>query len=334
MKEKIIIIGAGFSGLYLAHLLEDKYEVVILEARNRIGGRIFSINNHDLGPSWIWSHQKNILDLVNSLGLELIPQYTKGYALYDTKEKVELFNAPPSAPSARIKGSLSKLITALKEKLTSTTIVLSEEVVSIEEEGKTLKVKSIKNKYEAKYLISTLPPRLCANLELTPQLPKGLKEKMKSTQTWMGNSAKCVIEFKTAFWKKKSLSGFAFSHVGPLGEIHDACTDTKAALFGFVNSNADMNNFEMILKQQLKRVFDIDESEIVNIFLVDWREEKFSSTKDDSKPLREHPSYGIDTSAYSRKILFSSTEFSFSEGGYLEGAIINAKKLLDNLNSY
>ncbi len=59
-KNKITIIGAGVSGLYLAYLLEDKFDIIILEARKRIGGRIYSIEGNDMGPSWIWSHQKNV----------------------------------------------------------------------------------------------------------------------------------------------------------------------------------------------------------------------------------------------------------------------------------
>jgi len=32
-RKKLVIVGAGVSGLYLAYLLEDKFEVTILEAR-------------------------------------------------------------------------------------------------------------------------------------------------------------------------------------------------------------------------------------------------------------------------------------------------------------
>ena len=75
-KEKLIIVGAGLSGLYLATLLEEKYDITIIEARERIGGRIFSIEGHDMGPSWVWSHHKAILDLFSSMHIEIFPQYT------------------------------------------------------------------------------------------------------------------------------------------------------------------------------------------------------------------------------------------------------------------
>ncbi len=68
-QPKLCIIGAGLSGLYSAVLLQDQYEVTIIEARERTGGRIMTLDGHDLGPSWIWPHQKNILQLIETLGL-------------------------------------------------------------------------------------------------------------------------------------------------------------------------------------------------------------------------------------------------------------------------
>ena len=330
--KKVTIIGAGLSGIYLASLLEKEYEVTILEARDRVGGRVFSIDSHDLGPSWIWSHQKNILQLINSLGLELFSQHTKGYALYDAKDKVELFNTPPSAPSARMKGSLTQLINAIKDRLTHTDIVLNTEVVSIKEIDEIVKISTCEKEYEADYVITTLAPRLAVKLDYEPELPSQLKSQMLQTRTWMGNSAKCVIEFKTAFWKTKGLSGFVFSHRGPLGEMHDASLEDRPALFGFVSANADMQTIKEDVKKQLIRLFEIDKDEIVNIYVVNWRQERYSASPQDSAPVSQHPKYGIDTATYSQKILFSTSEFSFEEGGYLEGSIINAQKIASKLN--
>jgi monoamine oxidase len=331
MKKKVIVIGAGLSGVYLAYLLQERYEVTILEARERTGGRIFSHGSHDLGPSWIWSHQKNILKLLSELKLELFSQYTKGYALYDAKEKVEIFHPQPSAPSARVKASLTKLIEKLQEKLSQTKIILSQKVLSVRQNAEGLTLTTTTDIYEADYAIVTLPPRLCATLEYEPQLPLALKEKMLQTQTWMGNSMKCVIEFESAFWRERGLSGFMFSNQGPIGEMHDACSEDKAALFGFVHSNASMQTFQEDVKAQLMRVFGIKKEAILEIYFVDWRREKFTSSEQDAKPLSAHPSYGIETSSYEGRVFFSSTEFSFQEGGYLEGAIINAQRVAQEL---
>ena len=44
-KCRVVIVGAGASGLYCAHLLKE-YGVVVLEARDRIGGRIHSVEEN------------------------------------------------------------------------------------------------------------------------------------------------------------------------------------------------------------------------------------------------------------------------------------------------
>jgi monoamine oxidase len=332
MKQKVVIIGAGISGLYLAYLLEDKFDVTILEARDRVGGRIYSIDSHDMGPSWIWSHHKQILCLIKKFDQNIFAQYTQGHALYESRGKVEAFSPLPSAPSARVEGSLSSLINSLHNSLKNTEMLLSHEVKNIKEaeDEIVLRTTAFEN-FSCDYVVSTLAPRLAAKIDFEPPLPKELLTKMQNTQTWMGNSAKCVVEFTKAFWREKGLSGFAFSHTGPLGEIHDASTKTKAALFGFVSSHAVMTDFDSQVKAQMCRLLDIDESEILSVHLIDWRQERFTATEQDAKPMSQHPEYGIDTSSYSDKIFFSSTEFSFEEGGYLEGAVLQAQKIAAKL---
>ncbi len=288
------------------------------------------MGGHDMGPSWIWQHHVHIQELLKEFGLELFLQYEEGYALYDTKDSLQKFIPPEIIPSARVNGSLSKLIDGLESRLDDVEIVLNEEVVSIVDKG-TIITHSQKNSYESEYLISTLPPRLASKIEFEPKLDETLFNKMQQTQTWMGNSAKCVCTFKKAFWKEENLSGFVFSNIGPLGEIHDASTLNEDALFGFVKMNVDTQEFQKELETQLHRVFKDHAKELVDVHTVDWKKEKYTATKEDWTNLSTHPVYGIDTSNYSKKILFSSTEFSYKEGGYLEGAIIQAKKVANIL---
>ena len=329
-KKKLIIIGAGLSGLYLATLLKEDFDITILEARNRLGGRILTHEEHDLGPSWIWPHQKHILSLVNKLKLELFAQYTKGDALYDAPNGVQSFNAPPSAPSARMKGGLGNLIKTLANSLPSTMIQKNEKVLNINEENETLTVQTQHKQYKAAYVISTLPPRLaCKNISYEPKLEEKSKQEMQDTPTWMGHTAKCVIEFETSFWRKEGLSGFVYSPIGPLGEMHDACTQNKSALFGFLLSNASTHTIQADVKAQMKRLFPT--KKVKNIFFVDWREEEFSSSANDRKGLSSHPEYGHSLTHFSSKLFFIGTESSYDNGGYLEGAVISAKQLAEKL---
>lgn len=73
----ICIVGAGISGLRCAsELLAHGIKVTIIEARDRIGGRIHQSDELgytvDVGPNWIHTSGQNpILDLANSTGTPL-----------------------------------------------------------------------------------------------------------------------------------------------------------------------------------------------------------------------------------------------------------------------
>jgi len=150
---------------------------------------------------------------------------------------------------------------------------------------------------------------------------------MLRTPTWMGHTAKCVVEFDEDFWKVQGLSGFIYSPLGPLGEMHDASTQTQAALFGFLHTNASTENIEEDVKEQIRRLFPDKVKLISNIYFMDWRDEKFTSSKHDKKGLSIHPQYGLSLNHFHKKMFFLGTETAYDNGGYLEGAIISAKNI-------
>jgi len=75
----VLIIGAGFAGLAAGYKLKKAgVKVTILEARNRIGGRVFSHSptNGDgqtieLGAEWVGASHERIIDLCKIFGLKL-----------------------------------------------------------------------------------------------------------------------------------------------------------------------------------------------------------------------------------------------------------------------
>ena len=80
MKEKILVIGAGIAGLYSADLLQqDGYQVIVLEASDRVGGRTYTQNNVDLGGQWISSVHLRAMKLCERFGLEYYRQYEDGF---------------------------------------------------------------------------------------------------------------------------------------------------------------------------------------------------------------------------------------------------------------
>jgi monoamine oxidase len=61
MSKHCIVIGAGLAGLAAAYKLTKKnWKVTVLEARNRVGGRVFTFKFHEapglyceLGGEWV-----------------------------------------------------------------------------------------------------------------------------------------------------------------------------------------------------------------------------------------------------------------------------------------
>ena len=78
-KTRVVVIGAGFSGLAAAYQLQKAgHEVTVLESRNRIGGRVFSHHIDpkenlivELGAEWIGNSHARIRELCGELNLVL-----------------------------------------------------------------------------------------------------------------------------------------------------------------------------------------------------------------------------------------------------------------------
>ncbi len=327
--KKIAIIGAGLSGLYAAYRLQHTHEVTIFEARDRIGGRILTLDGFDMGPSWVWPHQKHIISFIQSLGLNLFAQYDTGYALYDAPRGVERFAPPPSPPSGRMIGGLERLTGTLAASLSHTQIRLGEAVTSLSDSADGIRLTTSQGTYEADFVLSTPPPRVALErIDYAPPLSENVVNTLSSTPTWMGHSLKCVVEFQTPFWREMGLSGFCFSNIGPLMEIHDACTYDRYALFGFAGSGSSTATMEQDVRTQMQRLFGNKAEEIVSIHWVDWRSEPYSSTPKDRERLGLHPEYGFSASGLNGKLLFAGTESAYREGGYLEGAINSIDQIL------
>lgn len=87
-KKKVIVIGAGFSGLAAANKLNQRnFDVTVLESQNRIGGRVFSHQMNDnlvveLGAEWVGNSHNRILELCNELKLDLSENQMDTHLLY------------------------------------------------------------------------------------------------------------------------------------------------------------------------------------------------------------------------------------------------------------
>ncbi len=89
-KPTVIIIGAGFAGLSAAfYLHKKKIDFVVLEARNRVSGRVFShtIDEQEklvieLGAEWVGNSHTRLQNLCNEFGLELDNNQFNSHLIY------------------------------------------------------------------------------------------------------------------------------------------------------------------------------------------------------------------------------------------------------------
>ena len=116
-KKRIIVIGAGLAGLVAAKTLQAQgHEVLVLEARDRIGGRISTSTKWpdmplDLGATWIHGVKGNPLtQLAQSLQVKQIATSYDSSITYNTAGK-----ALSSAEDASLEKVRKQVLNAIKQ---------------------------------------------------------------------------------------------------------------------------------------------------------------------------------------------------------------------------
>src|SRR5690606_14732544 len=94
----VIVVGAGLAGLCAARRLAERgASYIVLEARDRVGGRTLSQSLAgsmiDLGGQWIGPTQHRLAALANELGVATFPQYHAGTKLLSWGGKLQRYNA-------------------------------------------------------------------------------------------------------------------------------------------------------------------------------------------------------------------------------------------------
>ncbi len=348
INNPIIIIGAGLTGLTLGYYLErEKKDFIIIESRPRIGGRVLTEIGKEgipieLGATWLGLQHKHLLNLLDELKIETFHQEFGDKAIVEpiSTSPPYLVSLPPNnSPSFRIKGGTHTIANSLTRTIGQSRIRLNEKVKSISLQGDTLSLITDKSTYQASKIVSTLPPQLLiGTIEFHPQLPNELISVAEKTHTWMSQSIKIALSFKSPFWRELGKSATVMSNVGPIPEMyeHNNVDNSQYALMGFMNGNYYSISREERLEKNISQLTRYYGDEVKAY--TQYYEKTWATDPDTHHPYSSHilPHENNGHSIYQRtylndRFIISGTETSTANPGYLDGAVYSAIQALDRI---
>lgn len=363
---EIAIIGGGLCGLALANSLRaEALPCAVFEARDRLGGRIYTKTAHnnglglDMGATWYWpTTQPRVTKLVDDLGLTHFAQHETGTLL-----SLRDADSPPQqialadlhGGARRIEGGTASLIQALATRLPDDTLHLDHPLSRLIDRGSHIELhfrhgQDIKI-FEARQVVLAMPPRLVEEvLAFEPPLNGQLRETLRETPTWMAGNAKLLASFgnpdgkaangiqQAAFWRAAGLSGNASaSHPrAVLSEVHDACDalGARAGLSAFFalaapGRTAFRVGLPLLARSQLGQLFGAGAQD-AEIHIQDWAEEAHTCASLDRAGETAHPEYNhplLRIPNWNGRLHLGGSETAAYGGGYMEGALEAAGRL-------
>lgn len=347
MSAQVLVIGGGLSGMTAAQALHQAgIGFRLIEARDRLGGRILSVDisgsglgPFDLGPSWFWpGMQPEFGHFVQVKGVTSFEQADAGDLVFQpgpgSVQRYPGLRQEP--PSMRMGRGTAALVSALARELPADAVLLNTRARQLTLTPGGIDVTTDSECLSARHVLLALPPRLlAAQVGFDPPMPASVLRLWHGTPTWMAPHAKFVAVYHHAFWRDAGLSGAARSQVGPLVEIHDATTaEGQAALFGFVGvpagARAQAGEAAIISAcvQQLGHLFGPLATRPNATLYKDWAADPLTATPEDlaagghPSPTRQPWVEG----PWQHRLTLIGSETSSSEPGYLAGAHAAAER--------
>ena len=231
--KKIIVIGAGMSGLVAAYeLVRVGHDVTILEARDRIGGRVLTIrspfsNNHfaEGGAARIKPSHNLTLGYANHFNLNLDPFYaTSGDYVNMSNGNREIISNNTYLNTSygsilrneylKIRGGSDLLPRSFyNSSALSNKIYLGVPVTSIHQQNDNVAVQTSNgNQFIADRVLCTVPITVLNKIQFTPPLSPEKQTAMNGGYRY-APSTRVYMQFQNRFWENESLNGWGNSDI-------------------------------------------------------------------------------------------------------------------------
>ncbi|MEC7918465.1 MAG: FAD-dependent oxidoreductase [Candidatus Neomarinimicrobiota bacterium] len=226
--KKVIIVGAGMSGLVAGYeLARAGHDVRILEARDRIGGRVLTIrspfsNNHfaEGGAARIKPSHNLTIGYANHFNLDLDPFYaTSGDYINMSNGNREIitnntylntsYGSVLRKEYMKIRGGSDLLPNAFSNSSTlNNKIYLGTPVTSIVQQNNSITVQTSNgNQFIADKVLCTVPLTVLNKIQFTPSLSSEKQTAMNGGYRY-APSTRIYMQFQNRFWENESLSGW------------------------------------------------------------------------------------------------------------------------------
>ena len=231
--RKIIIIGAGLAGLSAGYELSKyNHQITILEAQNRVGGRVLTLREPfaenlyvDAGASRIPQDHELTLKYIAEFNLPLAPFYPSSGGFVRLKNgKPQIVNWKKFADATeevmtlekpelwhKIRGGNDQLPKSFVEKLKDK-IKLNSPVIKIVQKEKSVEVWFSENgkpeSLTADFLICALPFTMLRKIEITPKFSAPKQTLIENLK--YDSATRVFLQMRRRFWEDKNLNGFAF----------------------------------------------------------------------------------------------------------------------------
>ena len=224
--KKVIIVGAGMSGLVAGYELVRAGQS-ILEARDRIGGRVLTIrspfsNNHfaEGGAARIKPSHNLTIGYANHFNLDLDPFYaTSGDYINMSNGNREIitnntylntsYGSVLRKEYMKIRGGSDLLPNAFSNSSTlNNKIYLGTPVTSIVQQNNSINVQTSNgNQFIADKVSCTVPLTVLNKIQFTPSLSSEKQTAMNGGYRY-APSTRIYMQFQNRFWENESLSGW------------------------------------------------------------------------------------------------------------------------------
>lgn len=358
-NPKDIIIGAGISGLVAGFELKRAgHNVTILEARGRIGGRIFTVREPfsngifaEAGAARIPDNHDITLGYIDYFNLSLNPFYPDGgnytQLLDGEKSYIEpdVFLEDRPWPTSvkhkeysKIESGNDQLPEALYETLMDN-VHLSEPAISIEQMNDGVRVETDNGAtYLGDKIICTLPLPVLNKVSFSPSLSTQKQEAINGGYTY-NTATRVMFTSPTRFWENEGQNGFGKTDWPE--EIWHPSWDqdsTAGILLTYLRRDkaieADALNDAVRNIQILNRwenVFPGVQNNITHAYTHSWAKEEWSGAGWPAPTEEEEEAYGSSLGLVEGHIHFAG-EHTTEYHGWMQGALLSGIRAANEIN--